>query len=134
MPASQFMYVRPYFMMPVELPPGQTQVRVDVPPALGSSNLLIEATANGVSCSEVRASAHGRMRAAAHHPRPQTRFSTALRVRLVEQYGQIKVVEDATGRPLPKAYVKVFAKLSGDEVQFYKDGYVQRAPCACVLD
>jgi len=62
-------------------------------------------------------------------------FSHSLFVQLMESTGTIRVCSKATGRPLPRSYIKVYAKLksnssynsnigSGDgEVVFYKDGY-----------
>jgi hypothetical protein len=44
-------------------------------------------------------------------------------VRLLENYGQIRATESATGKALPKVYVKVYARLADGAVKFYKDGY-----------
>ena len=55
--------------------------------------------------------------------RAQTFFSNALAVRFLESYGQIAVTEPGNSTPLPKTYVKVFAKLPSGEVRFHKDGY-----------
>ncbi|MBP8300304.1 MAG: hypothetical protein KA020_08085, partial [Planctomycetes bacterium] len=55
--------------------------------------------------------------------RAQTCFSNALAVRFLESYGQIAVTEPGNSTPLPKTYVKVFAKLPSGEVRFHKDGY-----------
>ena len=49
--------------------------------------------------------------------------STLLRVTLLESYGDLKVADARTGKPLPRVYVKVFAKKSGGEAVFHKDGY-----------
>jgi len=52
-----------------------------------------------------------------------TYFSTSLKVTVLENYGQVKVV-DANDQPLAKVYVKCFAKAKhGGEPRFYKDGY-----------
>ena len=50
-------------------------------------------------------------------------FANDLAVRFLENFGQV-VVTTADGKtPLPKAYVKVFARLPGGTVRFHKDGY-----------
>ncbi len=40
-----------------------------------------------------------------------------------EDYGQLRVLHQETGRPLAAVYVKVYAELSDGTVRFYKDGY-----------
>ena len=42
---------------------------------------------------------------------------------VVENYGQLRVAHQGTGKPLRKTYVKVYARMQGGEVKFYKDGY-----------
>jgi len=44
-------------------------------------------------------------------------------VRLLENYGQLRATESATGKALPKVYVKVYARLADGTVKFHKDGY-----------
>ena len=43
-------------------------------------------------------------------------------VRLTENYGQLRAA-DLSGKPLPKVYVKVYARTADGQVKFYKDGY-----------
>lgn len=51
-------------------------------------------------------------------------YANRLRVQLQEAYGQLQVLrEGESAVPLPAAYVKVFARMRGGEVRFYKDGY-----------
>ena len=42
---------------------------------------------------------------------------------MVENYGQVRVTRAEGGKPVSKAYVKVYAQLAGGGVKFYKDGY-----------
>ena len=42
---------------------------------------------------------------------------------MLENYGQVRATVSATGKPLPKAYVKVYARLADGTVKFHKDGY-----------
>ena len=55
--------------------------------------------------------------------RSQGFYSHSLTVQLVEGYGQVSVSDQASGKALPKVYVKVFARLRDQSVAFYKDGY-----------
>jgi hypothetical protein len=40
-----------------------------------------------------------------------------------ENYGQVQVAEEGTGKRLARVYVKVYARMAGGSVGFYKDGY-----------
>ena len=42
---------------------------------------------------------------------------------MIENYGQVRVTQAEGGRPVPKAYVKVYAQHADGTVKFYKDGY-----------
>ena len=44
-------------------------------------------------------------------------------VQVIENYGQVRVTHDKDGKPLPKVYVKVYARMKDGAVKFYKDGY-----------
>jgi hypothetical protein len=46
-----------------------------------------------------------------------------LRVTVTENYGVLRVVAADTGRPLPRVYVKAFARMDSGAVKFFKDGY-----------
>ena len=50
-------------------------------------------------------------------------YANAMDVQLIENYGQVKVTDTAGGKPLPKVYVKVYARMADGQVKFYKDGY-----------
>ncbi|KRW99096.1 hypothetical protein PPERSA_07349 [Pseudocohnilembus persalinus] len=51
-----------------------------------------------------------------------TYFSADLKVSVLNNYGQVKVM-DANHQPLSKVYVKCFAKDNSGNEQFYRDGY-----------
>ncbi|GIW95588.1 MAG: hypothetical protein KatS3mg110_3629 [Pirellulaceae bacterium] len=102
--SGQFSYVRPNVTQVVALPADATQVEVPVPEALLKSNVLVEVTAAG------------RSRAVAY-------YSNSLLVQTVEGYGQLRVLEAASQKPLPRVYVKVYARMKDGQVEFYKDGY-----------
>jgi hypothetical protein len=44
-------------------------------------------------------------------------------IQVIESYGQVRVTSAATGKPIPAAYVKVYARKADGQVKFYKDGY-----------
>lgn len=52
----------------------------------------------------------------------ETYFSTSLKVSISESLGEVKVT-DKEGKCLNKVYVKCFARLKSQKVEFYRDGY-----------
>jgi hypothetical protein len=50
-------------------------------------------------------------------------FAHELAVQVVEPYGQLRVAHRSTKKPLPKAYVKAYARQQDGSVKFFKDGY-----------
>ncbi len=42
---------------------------------------------------------------------------------MIESYGQLVVTQAETGKPVPGAYVKVYARSTDGAVKFFKDGY-----------
>ncbi len=80
------------------------ELRLPLPAAMQQQNVRIEVRAGGLS-------------------RMVTHYANALAVRFAESQGQVLVTVPETGKPLPKAYVKVFAKLPNGQVRFHKDGY-----------
>ncbi|MBF0502442.1 MAG: hypothetical protein HQM09_20055 [Candidatus Riflebacteria bacterium] len=77
---------------------------MDLPEKYRDSNVMIEITASGVT------------HAKAYYP-------NSLGVQVIEKYGQVRVGEGKSGAPLARAYIKVYARMKGGEVRFYKDGY-----------
>src|SRR5205807_10008901 len=77
---------------------------IPLPRHLASRNVLVEVTTAGKTRT---------------HPY----YANAMDVRLLENYGQIRATEAATGKALPKVYVKVYARLADGTVKFHKDGY-----------
>jgi hypothetical protein len=96
--------IRPNFSETVKLPAGQAKRTMPLPKDLVSRNVLVEITGAGKTWS-----------------RPF--YANAMDVRLLENYGQVRVAESAAGKPLPKVYVKVYARLADGTVKFHKDGY-----------
>jgi hypothetical protein len=88
----------------VEPGPGEGVLRLTIPESLRGRPLLVE-----VTCGEARASA-------AH-------AESALVVQLQEAHGHLRVTHAATGAPLPRVYVKVYAQDQRGASRFHKDGY-----------
>jgi hypothetical protein len=102
--AGQFSYIQPNHVQEVRLPAKKTAAAFDLPDRFHNRNVMVEITGRGVKKSEAY-------------------YSNALALRLIETYGQLKVADARTGRPLPKVYVKVYARMKNGRTRFYKDGY-----------
>ena len=102
--AAQFSYIRPVLSRTVELPAGKDGLVVDLPAEFKAKNVMVEALAAGVRKS-------------------QAYYANTLKVQMIESYGQLVVTHAETGKPVPGAYVKVYAKMADGKVKFFKDGY-----------
>lgn len=102
--SDQFSQIRPNQTQEVELPDDASTHTFNLPEALHNSNVLVEIVGDGRTKS-------------------QAYYANSLRVQVIENYGQVHVTKQQTGRPLPKVYVKVYARLKDGSVEFYKDGY-----------
>jgi len=77
---------------------------VPIPDEFVSSNVMIEAVGGGKRSS-------------------QPYFSHTMRCDMLQNVGQVKVADAATGGPLASVYVKVYSKSLSSSPAFYKDGY-----------
>jgi hypothetical protein len=102
--AAQFAFIRPVASRPVAVAAGQNHTTVELPPEFAAKNVMVEALAGGVR-------------------KTQAYYANTLRVQMIESYGQLVVTQAETGRPVPGAYVKVYARAAGGGVGFIKDGY-----------
>ncbi len=100
---DRFGQVHPYRSLSVKLDAAAGEKSIEIPAELRARHMLIEVRGAGVSVSKVR-------------------FASSLRVELVETQGMLRVTTSGD-RPLPKAYVKVYARTKGGSVRFFKDGY-----------
>jgi len=50
-------------------------------------------------------------------------FANSMAVQVINNYGQVKITNAKSGKPLPKVYVKIYARMKNGQVRFYKDGY-----------
>jgi hypothetical protein len=94
----------------VALPGDRRQHRFALPAAYARRNVVVEAIAAGTR-------------------KAQGHYAHDLVVHVAAPFGQVRVYEQAGGRPLPRSYVKVYARMQGGEVRFYKDGYTDLRGC-----
>ena len=102
--AAQFSYIRPLLSRTVDLPAGQNPYTVDLPAEFKTRNVMVEALGAGLRAT-------------------QAYYANTLKVQVIETYGQLVVTHATTQKPVPGAYVKVYASLPNGEVKFVKDGY-----------
>ena len=88
----------------VKLPAKGTSHEFPLPAKLADSNVLVEIVGGGVAQSHAY-------------------YSNALKVQVIENYGQLRVTHGKDAAPLAKVYVKAYARMKDGSVQFYKDGY-----------
>jgi hypothetical protein len=101
--SGEFRSIRPNLSEMVSLDVANKGKSWPLPEALRNRNVLVELTAAGQTKS-------------------QAYYANSLTAHVVENYGQVQVNLD-NGKPLPKTYVKVYARLNNGQVKFYKDGY-----------
>jgi hypothetical protein len=105
--AGSFAFIRPNRLDVVALDEGEASSGVtsfDLPEEFRSANVLVEARAGALL-------------------KRQPYYAHDLDVKLRENYGQLQVSHADTGRPIPRVYVKVFARQADGTVRFHKDGY-----------
>ncbi len=101
--SAGFSFVRPVRSDVVELKGKDSPLKVPVPAEFAGRNVAIEIESAGLR-SVI------------------TRLDSALTVEKVETYGEVRVLAPG-GKPLPAAYVKVFARQGDGSVVFHKDGH-----------
>ncbi|MCE9583425.1 MAG: hypothetical protein K8T20_13145 [Planctomycetes bacterium] len=102
--SGQFAFIKPNRSEEVRIPAGRNTFAFDLPKEFHGANVIVELVAHGKRKS-------------------QACYAHELLVSVVENYGQLRVAHQATGKSLPKTYIKVYARMKGGEVKFYKDGY-----------
>ena len=102
--AAQFSFIRPVRRDDIRLPAGKDTLTVDLPAEFRAKNVMVEAVAGGVRAA-------------------QAYYAHTLRAQVIEPYGQVVVTHDETRKPVPGAYVKVYARRTDGTVAFFKDGY-----------
>jgi len=102
--SAQFSYIRPVMNKLVELPAGKDSTTIELPAEFRSKNVMVEALGAGLR-------------------KTQAYYANTLKVQVIETYGQVAVTHAETHKPVPAAYVKVYARTKGGEVKLFKDGY-----------
>ncbi len=101
---KQMAIVKPAKSATQTLPEGQDTLELPLPAEYEHANVLVEV-------------ASGSQR------KTQTYHANTLRLALVENYGRLELRDSVAGKPVAKAYVKIYARLKNGQVRFYKDGY-----------
>src|SRR5204863_8921841 len=100
--ASRFSIIKPTQSARQVLPAGKDALDIPLPGEFAKANVLVEIVGAG------------QRKAQAYH-------ANTLKLTLAENYGQIEVRDEAAGKPVSKAYVKVYARLRNGTVRYYKD-------------
>jgi len=101
---GQFAYIRPNETAMLKLDPAKTALVFDLPEKFHNSNVMVEIIGGGVA-------------------KAQAYYANALALQVIETYGQVKIANEKTNKPLPKVYVKVYARMKDGQTKFYRDGY-----------
>ncbi len=100
--AGQFSMIQPNAKRDLELAEGQETTTWSLPDEFLNRNVLVEISGGGLVKS-------------------QAYYSNSMNVEMMQSYGQLRV--GTAAGPLPKSYVKVYARTQDGQVKFYKDGY-----------
>ena len=101
---DHFTSIVPNLSRAVALPAGKDALSFPIPEEFADRNVMVEVVAAGLR----EAKAY---------------YSNDLKVQMAESYGRVQIAHSETGKPLPSAYVKVYARMNDGRVRFYKDGY-----------
>lgn len=96
--------IKPNLVQRVELREQSGTYEIQVPKELQNKNLFLDVRSEGLNQSVVVT-------------------ANALRVEVVEPFGQLQALTESGSRPVEGAYVKVYARHRGGAVRFFKDGY-----------
>ncbi|MBA3708221.1 MAG: hypothetical protein H0W83_05310 [Planctomycetes bacterium] len=96
--------IKPAASNPIALDAKKTATRIAIPEAFRQRNAMIEIQSAGLR-------------------QILPWYASALDVRIAHAEGQVQVVSSADGKPLPAAYVKVYARTTDGTTAFLKDGY-----------
>lgn len=102
--AGRFSIIKPNKTTTQTLPKNQTTLDLALPAEFAKANVLVEVLGAG-------------------QRKTQAYHANTLKLTLAENYGRLETRDATTDKPLPKAYVKVYARLNNGTVRFFKDGY-----------
>lgn len=101
---ADFAVIKPAFTQELEIKAKGEPEEIRLPRGYAERNLMVEVTGKGQRAGTAW-------------------FASRLRVRKMESYGQVEVRSARDNAPLPKTYVKVFARGVDGRETFWKDGY-----------
>jgi len=101
---ARFSIIKPTKSAVQALAAGQSAVEVALPAEFARANVLVEILGAG------------QRKAQAYH-------ANTLKLALTENYGRLELRDEAESKPVPKAYVKVYARLKNGTIRYFKDGY-----------
>ncbi|MEQ1860487.1 MAG: hypothetical protein ABMA13_11180 [Chthoniobacteraceae bacterium] len=101
--AGRSSIIKPTQSVRLPLPAEKDALDVALPAEFAKANVLVEIVGAG-------------------QRKAQTYHANTLALTLAENYGRIEL-RDPAAKPVAKAYVKVYARLRGGTVRFFKDGY-----------
>ena len=101
---GQFSVIQPNHTETLKLVAKKQAHVFDLPKQYRDQNVMIEIRSGGLTKNQ------------AYYPH-------SLGVQVLQQYGQLRITHEKTGKALPKTYVKVYARMDNGLVKFYKDGY-----------
>ncbi len=102
--AEQFTFVSPNGSETVKLNADKESTTHAIPAKYAGANVMVEVEAGGFRKS-------------------MAYYANSLRTELTEEYGRLRILDEKNRKPLPGAYVKVYARMKDGRVKFYKDGY-----------
>ena len=102
--AGRFSIIKPNKTTVQTLPKNQSTLDLALPAEFAKANVLVEVLGAG-------------------QRKTQAYHANTLKLTLTENYGRLETRDATTDKPLPKAYVKVYARLNNGTVRFFKDGY-----------
>ena len=101
---DRFGIIKPTMSVVQTLPKGRDTLEIALPERFAQANVLVEILGGG------------KRQAQAYH-------ANTFKLALAENYGRLDLRDQASGKPVAKAYVKVYARLRGGTVRYMKDGY-----------
>lgn len=102
--AGRFSIIKPNKTATQVLPKDQSKLDIALPAEYARADVLVEVLGAG-------------------QRKTQAYHANTLKLTLAENYGRIETRDATTDKALPKAYVKVYARLNNGTVRFFKDGY-----------
>ena len=102
--ADQFSVIRPNATQTVRLAKGKPSQTLAVPKEFEKVNTMVEVVGGG-TC------------------KAKPYFPSTMAVQVIDAYGQVRVTQAGSRKPLPAVYVKVYAKQADGRAVFFKDGY-----------